>query len=192
MPIRLAVFASGLGSNAKNINAYFSCLEIASVVLFCSNNINSGLVSYAKEIQAPFCVFSKKQLNDSTFLSSVLSENSVDFIVLAGFLLKIPAKLISLYPQKIINIHPSLLPKHGGVGMYGNFVHSSVISSGERVSGITIHYVNHSYDEGEIIFQEKCAVSKNETVSSLRKKIRALEHYHFPRVIKKLILTVFS
>ena len=191
MIVRLAVFASGFGSNAKNIHSYFVFSKNARVVLFCSNNIDSGIVSYAKKKLVPCCVFSKNQLNDSDFLPSVLAKNSVDLIVLAGFLLKIPEKLLSLYSKKIINIHPSLLPKYGGRGMYGDFVHSTVIDSGEKESGITIHYVNHSYDKGEVIFQEKCVVSKHDTVCSLKEKIRDLEHRFFPVVIEKLILNRF-
>ena len=156
MIARLAVFASGFGSNAKNIHSYFSSSDIARVVLFCSNNIDSGVVSYSKKNLISCCVFSKTQLNDPDFLPPILAKNSIDMIVLAGFLLKIPEKLICLYSKKIVNIHPSLLPKYGGIGMYGNFVHSAVIKAKEAESGITIHYVSRSYDEGEVIFQEKC------------------------------------
>ena len=159
MIVRLAVFASGFGSNAKNIHSYFSSSVTARVVLFCSNNIDSGIVSYSKKNQIPCCVFSRTELNDPDFLPSVLTKHSIDMVVLAGFLLKIPEKLICLYSKKIINIHPSLLPKYGGMGMYGDFVHSAVIKAREVESGITIHYVNQSYDEGEVIFQEKCYVS---------------------------------
>ena len=188
MIVRLAVFASGFGSNAKNIHSYFSSSDTARVVLFCSNNIDSGVVSYSEKNQISCCVFSRTQLNNPDFLPSVLSKNSIDMIILAGFLLKIPESLISLYSKKIINIHPSLLPKYGGRGMYGDFVHSAVIKDREVESGITIHYVNQSYDEGEIIFQEKCCVSKKDTVTSLKKKVRDLEHQFFPVVIKNLIL----
>ena len=188
MIARLAVFASGFGSNAKNIHSYFSSSDIARVVLFCSNNVDSGVVSYSKKHQISCCLFSRAQLNDPDFLPSILAKKSIDMIVLAGFLLKIPEKLICLYSKKIVNLHPSLLPKYGGRGMYGDFVHSAVIKAREVESGITIHYVNQSYDEGEVVFQEKCCVSKKDTVDSLKERVRKLEHRFFPVVIEKLIL----
>lgn len=190
MPINLAVFASGKGSNTKNICSYFSDSSDINVSLICSSSLSSGVVDYAKKTGVPSFVFSKKELVDFVALQDVLNSYCIDLIILAGFLLKIPEKLIFCYPNKIINIHPSLLPKHGGKGMFGKNVHKAVIDSGEKESGISIHFVNNKYDDGRLIFQKSCPVSSDETVDSLEKKIQLLEHVFFPKIIKQISLSL--
>ncbi len=167
---KIAIFASGNGTNTENICSFFDKSDEISVVLVCSNKRKAGVLNRIKPYRIPFLVFSKKEMNNSSLLENSLSDFSVDLIVFAGFLLKIPSKLVDLYENKIINLHPSLLPKHGGRGMYGDFVHKSVLDNNEKESGITFHYVNNNYDEGGIIHQEVCDVKKNETVNSLSNK----------------------
>ncbi|MGY8987225.1 MAG: phosphoribosylglycinamide formyltransferase [Flavobacteriales bacterium] len=185
---KIAIFASGEGTNTENICNYFSTSTRFEVVLIATNKKDSFVINRAQKLNIPSFVFSKNDLNNSVIVEKKLLELEVDFIVLAGFLLKIPKKIISLYSDKIVNIHPSLLPKFGGKGMFGENVHQSVIESGEKESGITIHYVNNNYDEGGVILQEKCSVSEDETVESLSEKIKKLEHEFFPKTIEKIIL----
>ena len=184
---KIAVFASGNGSNAENICNYFSNIKDISVVLLATNKKTAFVVERIKKFGVPVFSFSKDELNNTTIVQKKLLECSVDLIVLSGFLLKIPENLVSLFPNKIINIHPSLLPKFGGRGMYGEIVSRSVIDAKELESGITIHYVNNNYDEGDIIFQEKFPLQKNETLESLLEKIRVLEMRFFPVVIERVI-----
>lgn len=185
---RIAIFASGKGTNTENICRFFDQSDQIKVVLVCSNKKTSGVLNRIKPYGVPFLVFSKKEMNNTSLLENSLADFSVDFIVLAGFLLKIPSKLVSLYENKIINLHPSLLPKHGGRGMYGDFVHKSVLEHNEKETGITFHYVNNNYDEGTIIHQEICDVEKNETVKSLSEKISKLEQRFYPKIIKTVVL----
>ena len=185
---KIAIFASGNGSNAENIYNYFNDSTRVEVVLIATNKKDAFVVKRAESLMVSSFVFSKDNLNNSDIVEQKLLDFEVDFIVLAGFLLKMPEKIIDLYSDKIINIHPSLLPKFGGKGMYGKIIHKSVIENGERESGITIHYVTKNYDEGGIILQEKCLVSKKETVQSLSEKIRKLEFSCFPKTIEKIIL----
>ena len=182
---KIAIFGSGSGSNAENIFWFFSKSLDIRVVLFVTNNNESLFVKRAKKINVPVCVINKKELENYVSLHKVLMSNDIDFIVLAGFLLKIPVKMVSFWDKKIINIHPSLLPKYGGKGMYGKHVHESVIKNKETESGITIHLVNEKYDDGAILFQKSCPVSSNEDLASLTQKVRALEHKYFPLIIKK-------
>ena len=184
---RIVIFASGEGTNTENICNYFSTSTRFEVVLIATNKKDSFVINRAQKLNIPSFVFSKNDLNNSVIVEKKLLELEVDFIVLAGFLLKVPKKIINLYSDKIVNIHPSLLPKFGGKGMFGENVHQSVIESGEKESGITIHYVNNNYDEGNVIFQEKFPLVKNESLESLLEKIRVLEMRFFPVVIERVV-----
>ena len=183
----IAIFGSGSGSNAEKILDYFSNCTHAKVVLIVSNNSSSFILQRAKKHGIDNFIFSKKQLLNFSEFNSTLLEKRVDFIVLAGFLLKIPKKLVTFYKDKIINIHPSLLPKYCGKGMFGMNVHKAVIENNESFSGITIHLVNEFYDQGKILFQEKWNVSSAETAESLSKKISTLEHQFFAPTILNYI-----
>ena len=185
---KLAIFGSGEGSNAENIYNYFLGSTNVKVVFICTNNKSAFIVNRAKKLNLPIVYTTKNDLANFYDLHKTLKDYAVDYIVLAGFLLKIPLKMVASYPKKIINIHPSLLPKYGGKGMYGDNVHRAVLKNKDVKSGITIHFVNQNYDEGEIIFQKKCVVSTNETVESLKKKIGALEFKYFTSIIEKILL----
>jgi phosphoribosylglycinamide formyltransferase 1 len=189
--IRIAVFASGSGTNAENIVRYFSGNDILKIQLILTNNPKAGVIERASKLKVPVEIFSKADLESSDLISNKLKEAQIDFIVLAGFLLLIPKKIIDSYKGRIINIHPALLPLNGGKGFYGHNVHQAVISSGAIMSGITIHHVNEKFDEGEIIFQAACHVSKEDTADSLAVKIHKLEYSYFPVVIEKVIRTIF-
>jgi len=185
---RLAIFGSKSGSNAENLYNYFSGSKEVAVVCFCTNNKEAFIVKRAKKLDVPVIFTSKKDLIKFDLLSKRLKKFRVDYVILAGFLLKIPEKMVKSYPKKIINIHPSLLPKYGGKGMYGPNVHKAVLANKEKESGITIHFVNKNYDEGEVILQKRCQITSLDTVESLEKKIRALEFDCFPKTIKSLLL----
>jgi phosphoribosylglycinamide formyltransferase-1 len=187
VPTNIAIFASGAGSNAENIYSFFQDSPDVNVVLICSNNKNALVLRRAEILDVEVVVFSKSQLANFNFLEKTLTSFSVDFVILAGFLLKIPRKMIDKYPNKIINVHPALLPKYGGKGMFGENVHKAVIENKEVESGITIHYVSQNYDEGEIIFNAKCEVNKNDTHESLATKIHDLEYAYFPKIIELVI-----
>ena len=184
---KIAVFASGGGTNAENICNYFINNKNVGVVLLATNKKDSFVVKRIKKFNIPVFCFSKEELNNTEIVQKKLLEYSVDLIVLSGFLLKVPENIVSLFPNKIINLHPSLLPKFGGEGMYGENVYKAVIDAKEVQSGITVHYVNNNYDEGGIIFQEKISLMKNENSISLSKKINVLEMKCFPVVIEKII-----
>ncbi|MBT5698917.1 MAG: phosphoribosylglycinamide formyltransferase [Flavobacteriales bacterium] len=184
---KIAIFASGNGTNAENICNYFINNKNIGVVLLATNKKTAFVVERVKKFNLPVFSFTKEELNNTSLVQKKLLEYSVDLIVLSGFLLKVPENIISLFPNKIINIHPSLLPKFGGRGMYGENVCRSVIDAKEVQSGITIHYVNNNYDEGNIIFQEKISLVKNESVESLLEKIRVLEMRFFPVVIERVV-----
>lgn len=184
---RIAIFASGNGTNAQNICKYFKSSEDIEVVLLCTNNKNANVISRLEKYSVPSFIFSKKELNNEQLVIEKIKCFKVDYIILAGFLLKIPIFIIDLFENKIINIHPSLLPKYGGKGMYGENVHESVIKNKEKDSGITIHFVNNNYDEGGIIHQEKYLLSERETVESLSEKVRSLEKKCFPAIIERVI-----
>ncbi|HCW05950.1 MAG TPA: phosphoribosylglycinamide formyltransferase [Cytophagales bacterium] len=184
---RIAIFASGGGSNAEAIIKYFqhhNSVEIAAVV---SNNPSALVLERAKKFGIKSVVFDKNQFRECDDVLNWLSENKITHIVLAGFLLLIPQRLIEAYPDKIINIHPSLLPKFGGKGMYGLKVHEAVIAAGEKETGITIHLVNDHYDEGKILAQEKCDVLPSDNSKSVAEKVLQLEHRHFPTVIERWV-----
>ena len=188
---RIAIFASGNGSNAQKIIDHFhsstSGPEKVQVELIICNKPGAGVLEIAKKENIPFIIIEKEKFFRGDSYLPELKEKKIDFIILAGFLWKIPQALIRAYPNRIINLHPALLPKYGGKGMYGQRVHEAVIAAKEKESGITIHYVDEIYDHGQIIFQAKCAVTENDTAESLAKKIHALEHANFPRVIGELI-----
>jgi len=184
---RIAIFASGSGSNAENIVNYFKYNSDVEISLILTNKKDAFVLERAKKLNIKSLIFSKSQFLETDEILMFLNENDINLIVLAGFLLKIPENLIKTFPKKIINIHPALLPKYGGKGMYGDRIHESVIKAKEKESGITIHYVNKHYDDGEIIFQGKCKIESKDTPDDLAKKIHLLEYKYFPKVIENLI-----
>jgi phosphoribosylglycinamide formyltransferase 1 len=186
----IAIFASGSGTNAENIIRYFSNKNSAKVTLVLSNKRQALVLKRAEALNIPSLFFDQNDFYVTGKVSELLDKNGIDFIVLAGFLWLVPEKIIKKYRGKIINIHPALLPSYGGKGMYGDIVHKSVIANRDPESGITIHFVNNRYDEGDIIFQARCKVDPDDTPESLAQKVHALEYTHFPQVIEKLILGV--
>ena len=187
MKKNIAFLASGKGSNAKNICAFFQKSETVSVKLICSNKKNSPLRSFSNEIGINYWFLDNTGVGFFDEFINHTQTLNIDFIVLAGFLLKIPKKLVELYTGNIINIHPSLLPKYGGKGMYGMNIHNLVIKNKEKYSGITIHFVNEDYDSGAIIFQHKYELRKDETAESLANEIQKIEHSFFPKIILETI-----
>jgi phosphoribosylglycinamide formyltransferase-1 len=182
----IVIFASGAGSNAREIINHFKKNKQARVVLIVCNNPKAGVLEIAANEQIPVLLIQKDLFKETGYLSEIEKYNP-KLIVLAGFLWMIPEILIDHFPEKIINIHPALLPAYGGKGMYGNAVHNAVIHAKDNESGITIHYVDDKYDHGRIIFQAKCALQENETAESLANKIHKLEHRYYPSVIDKLL-----
>jgi phosphoribosylglycinamide formyltransferase-1 len=183
----VALFASGSGSNVENIIQYFlNDKEIAFPVIV-SNKKEAYVHERAKKLQVPSYFFGREDFEDGSVLE-LLRKNEIDFVVLAGFLLKVPENILKAYPDRIINIHPALLPKFGGKGMYGSRVHEAVVANKEKESGITIHFVNENYDEGRIIFQAKCEVFATDTADDVAAKVHALEYEYFPRVIRDVVL----
>ena len=187
MKNHLAIFASGSGTNAEAIILHFQNNQSIAISLIVTNKKDAGVIEIAKSHRVPVLVINKEQMSDSGFLLAELQKYSVNWIVLAGFLLMIPEYLVKAFENKMVNIHPALLPKFGGKGMYGRNVHSAVIEKGETESGITIHYVTEEYDEGKIIFQAETKIEKGETIESLEKKIHQLEHKNYPSIIEKLV-----
>jgi phosphoribosylglycinamide formyltransferase 1 len=183
---KIVIFASGSGTNAENIIKYFENKTLATVVAVFTNNAKAKVIERAKKFQIPTEIFSKDELSESKVLQK-LNNFEPDLIVLAGFLLKLPENIIEFYPNKIINIHPALLPKYGGKGMYGMNVHKAIVENKEMETGITIHYVNENYDEGNIIFQKKVAVLIADTPEVVAEKIHELEQKYFPSVIDDLL-----
>jgi phosphoribosylglycinamide formyltransferase-1 len=184
---RIAIFASGAGSNAQRIINYFKDSPSISVVLIVCNKPEAGVVTIAGREHIPLLLIEKKPFFEGDGYIPRLVQAGVDFIVLAGFLWKIPQTLISAYPKRIINIHPALLPLYGGKGMYGVHVHTAVLEAGAVKSGITIHYVDEHYDNGDIIFQAECTVEERDTPETLAQRIHQLEHQHYPKVIEGLL-----
>ena len=183
--INIAVFASGAGSNTQKIINYFKGHPRIKISLVACNKPGAGVLHIAKEAQIPTLMIEKETFFHGNAYVEELKERGLDFIVLAGFLWKIPSALIKAYPQKMINIHPALLPKFGGKGMYGHFVHEAVIAAREKESGITVHFVDDQYDHGRAIFQAHCLIGEKETPESLAAKIHLLEHEHFAKVIEE-------
>jgi phosphoribosylglycinamide formyltransferase-1 len=183
---RIAIFASGSGSNAENIIHYFNDKKTATVVKVLCNNKNAKVFERCSRLNIPCQLFSREDFFASNTILNQLKDDA-DIIVLAGFLWKIPSNLIDAFPNKIINIHPALLPKYGGKGMYGMHVHNAVKDNNETESGITIHFVNENYDEGAIIFQAKTQLNPSDTPEDIAQKIHLLEYEHFPKVIDNII-----
>ncbi len=183
----VAIFASGAGSNAEQIIKHFAFSSRVKIALIVCNKPSAGVLTIAKKAGIPSLLIEKDRFFNTDNYLPELQKYNINLIVLAGFLWKIPVPIINAYAKKIINIHPALLPKYGGNGMYGSRVHEAVIAAKEKESGITIHYVDELYDHGEIIFQASCAVNTQDTAAALAQKIHALEHLHYPKVIGELI-----
>ena len=183
---RIIFFASGSGTNVENIIKYFHSNKAVEITLILTNNPNAGVVRRAKKMKKPLMLFSKRELLDQSLLKKITTINP-DLIILAGFLLKIPKEFIKAFPKKIINIHPAILPKFGGKGMYGNRIHQSVKDAGEKKTGITIHFVNEYFDQGEIIFQASVNVACDDSVEEIADKVHQLEYAHYPKLINKLL-----
>ena len=183
---RLILFASGSGTNVQNICEYFQVEDNVAIVLVAGNNKQAQVWDRIKPFHIERYCFDKKALIDGEVLSN-LRQYAPDLIILAGFLLKIPEALVEAFPKRIINIHPSLLPKYGGKGMYGMHVHQAVKENMETISGISIHYVNQFYDEGQILFQARVAIKSQDSAVDIADKVQQLEHEHYPKVIKKLL-----
>jgi phosphoribosylglycinamide formyltransferase-1 len=189
MSKNIAVFASGAGTNAQNIIRYFKEHQSGKIVLLVCNKKEAPVIRKAQDEGVDVLIVDKAMWNDANVMLEALKIYDLDLLVLAGFLWLVPEYLIREYPNRIINIHPALLPKYGGKGMYGDKVHNSVLANRETETGITIHFVNDKYDEGEIIFQAKCGIDcANEDAEAIAKKVHALEYEHFPRVIEEVLL----
>ncbi len=186
---RIAVFASGAGSNALKIIEYSKTQGDYKVAIVVTNKKDAGVLEIAKKYKIPALIIDKETFYQGNGYGDEIRNAGVEFIVLAGFLWKVPTMLIEAFPGSIINIHPALLPHYGGKGMYGRHVHEAVLAAGEKVSGITIHFVDGHYDHGDIIFQAKCAIDAGETADSLAEKIQVLEHNYYPRVLSNLLNT---
>ncbi len=186
MKKRIVIFASGSGTNTQNIIEHFQQTGNAEVSLVLSNRSNAGVLQKAEQLNINALYFSKEEFVSDKVLEK-LKEIDPDLIVLAGFLLKFPNNILHQFRNKVINIHPALLPKYGGKGMYGSFVHEAVLKNKETETGITIHYVNENYDEGAVIFQEKVKLSPNETTETIAQKVHQLEYEWFPKVIEKIL-----
>jgi phosphoribosylglycinamide formyltransferase 1 len=184
----LAIFASGTGTNTQKIIDHFRNSLEGKVSLIVCNKPGAEILEIAEKEKIPTLLIEKERFFRGDAYLPELKQRGIELIVLAGFLWKVPAKLIEGYPQKIINIHPALLPKYGGKGMYGSLVHQAVLASGDKESGISIHYVDELYDHGEIIFQAKTRVYPDDTPESLAKKVQILEHMHYPLVIESLLV----
>jgi phosphoribosylglycinamide formyltransferase 1 len=184
---QIAIFASGNGSNAQRIADYFSGKGILEIAAIYCNKPDAYVLERAGSLKIPAVVFDRNRFYNTTEILLDLRSRHVDWIILAGFLWLIPDSILAAYPQRIVNIHPALLPLYGGKGMYGARVHEAVVASGDTESGITIHYVNEKYDEGQVIFQAKCKVDKEDSAEQLAMKIHELEHRYFPEVIGRLV-----
>jgi phosphoribosylglycinamide formyltransferase-1 len=189
--IQIAIFASGNGTNAENIISYLKTISNIqiSISLIVTDKENAGIHNVAFKNNIPIFVIPKYDINIGEEILRNLQSHQIDFIVLAGYLKKVPINILQAYERNVINIHPALLPKYGGKGMYGKHVHEAVISNKETESGITIHYVDEIYDNGEIILQEKCSISENDNAESLAEKIHQLEYTYYPEVIANLLKT---
>jgi phosphoribosylglycinamide formyltransferase-1 len=183
----IAIFASGSGSNAERIIRHFEGHPSIAVRLVLTNNPNAFVLDRANRLNVPAQVFSREEFKDPDFIPDLLKHNHITHVVLAGFLWLIPSHLIRAYPNKIINIHPALLPKFGGKGMYGSKVHEAVKAAMEKETGITIHLVNEKYDEGEVLFQGSCAVETHYSPTDIAACVQKLEYEHYPKVIEKWI-----
>ena len=188
MKTKLAIFASGGGTNAEEIMGYFKDHDRIEVGMILSNNKNAFVLKRALNHKIPQFVFNRQTFYKDKLVDEVLKLNKIDFIVLAGFMWLVPERFVKTYPNRIVNIHPALLPKYGGKGMYGQHVHEAVVKSKEKKSGITIHWVNEEYDEGAIIFQATCDLKPTDTPNDVASKVHQLEYLHYPKIIEKVIL----
>lgn len=184
---RIAIFASGTGTNAKKIIDHFDDFKEVEVAIILSNKPKAKVLTIAKDHNIPIKIINRTEFYHSDVILDVLNEEKIDLVVLAGFLWLIPENLIKNYTGKIVNIHPALLPKYGGKGMYGMNVHQAVYDRKEKESGISIHYVNENYDEGQIIFQAHCLIDENDQPKDIAKKIQKLEHKYYPFIVEKIL-----
>ncbi len=187
MKKRIVIFASGNGTNTQNIIKYFQNSKHAQVVCVLSNNKNAKVLDRSLDLNIEALSFTKAEMLAPHGLLSLLNNRKPDLLVLAGFLLKFPEIIIDAYPKMVINIHPALLPKYGGKGMYGHHVHKAVVENKETQSGITIHYVNNQYDQGEVIFQKKTTIAPQDTPQDVAQKVQLLEHQWLPKVIEDVL-----
>ena len=185
---KIAILASGSGTNAESIIKYFKNHKSIKVDLILSNKPDAFVLERAKKHHIQYATFTKKELYESENVKNLLFDKQIDLIVLAGFLLLVPSHIVKAFPHKIINIHPALLPEYGGKGMYGKRVHQKILENNEPVTGITIHYVNEYYDDGDIIHQAKCPVEPNDTAETLAERVHKIEHIEYPRIIEQLLL----
>jgi len=185
--IRLIIFASGSGTNAENIIRYFQSNKVFEITYVLTNNANAGVIERAISLEVKTRIFTRKEFYETNNIVTFLKEEA-DFIILAGFLWKVPKNILVNFPNRIINIHPALLPKFGGKGMYGMNIHRAVVDNKETETGITIHYVNENYDEGSIIFQKAVLLTNLDTAETVAEKIHVLEQENFPNVIEELLL----
>ena len=183
----IAIFASGRGSNAQKILEYFKDHDSISIGLIVSNRKEAGIFEVAKEHKIPAVYIPKSKFYDETYVLNILDSYQIKCIVLAGFLLLVPQFFIKYYPNKVLNIHPALLPKYGGKGMYGHHVHEAVASSKEKVSGMSIHLVNEAFDKGQVIFQAKCILEDGDAALDIAQKVLALEHQYYPLIIEQYL-----
>ena len=191
---RIALFVSGSGSNAENIITYFADTADVDVTLLLTNNPKAGVIDRVRPVRGsgvslhvPVLLFDRPTFYDTDRITQILRQQRVDLIVLAGFMWLMPTGLVRAFPNRIINIHPALLPKFGGKGMYGHHVHEAVVAAGEAESGITIHYVNEHYDEGQVIFQARCSVLPTDTPHDVARSVQVLEHAHYPRIVADVL-----
>ena len=188
----LTIFASGNGSNAENIFNYFKNSDLIRIGLVITDNPKAFVIQRCRKFSVPCLVLSQRLLSDSDFMLGVLRDFRTNFIVLSGYIKLVPEYIVAAFDHRIVNIHPSLLPKHGGKGMYGMRVHQSVIDSGDKESGITVHYVDNFYDNGSAIFQAKVPVEPGDTPESLAEKVHALEYKYYPQVIEDTVKKVLG
>ena len=191
----IAIFASGSGSNAEEIARYFAGQADVQVVLILTNNPQAGVIDRARRgfgcgQHVPVVVFDRPAFRESNRIVALLTAQNIDLIVLAGFMWLVPASLVQAFSGRIVNIHPALLPKFGGKGMFGGHVHQAVVAAGATESGITIHFVNEHYDEGQVVFQATCPVSPTDTPDDVAAEVHALEYAHYPRVVGEVLLTL--
>lgn len=188
----MVIFASGSGSNAENLITFFQNRDDSSVVLVLTNNPHAKVLDRCKKLNVSALSFNKTAFTETDVVLNILKDIQPDLIILAGFLWKFPENILNTFPNKVINIHPALLPKYGGKGMYGTYVHEAVVANKETETGITIHYVNEHYDEGAIIFQAKCDVKATDTAEDVAQKIHELEMEYFPKVVVELLNSQFQ
>lgn len=189
--IRIGIFASGEGTNAQRFIDYFKDSKSISISLIITNNGKAKVIERAKNADIPVLIVDRDMLYDTDKVVNEL-KTKIDFVVLAGFMWMVPENIIKAFKNKMVNIHPALLPAYGGKGMYGPHVHEAVIENNEKRSGITIHYVNEKYDEGKIIHQQECVVTENDTAETLARKIHKLEYEYYPKIVEKLLLENIS